>query len=300
MRCFLGTVGYNIDDWLLKNKDPLNTSVVGLYKKSTFPVVRTIWETYLSPEDAPKAAPGGGKKGGKRAKGGAFMTVSAVHREGLARLMVNLKSTDPHFVRCIIPNELKKPGFMDNNLVLHQLRCNGVLEGIRICRKGFPSRVLYDDFKQRYRILDANVIPATGFVDPKKAAEQLMQAIGQKDWEGVNETWPEKYRFGHTKLFFKAGVIGMLEEWRDDKISAILTALQTRMRFSLARANFLKMRKSRDAANVIQANFRAFTSLKTWEWMQLMYKIKPLVESRDNQKVFIISQFYICLKFVIL
>jgi myosin heavy subunit len=109
-------------------------------------VVRACWESYTSPEDAPK---GGGKKGAKRAKGGAFMTVSAVHREGLNRLMTNLKSTDPHFVRCIIPNELKKPGFTDNNLVLHQLRCNGVLEGIRICRKGFPSRVIYEEFKQR-------------------------------------------------------------------------------------------------------------------------------------------------------
>lgn len=63
--------------------------------------------------------------------------------------MTNLRSTHPHFVRCIIPNETKTPGAMENPLVMHQLRCNGVLEGIRICRKGFPSRILYGDFKQR-------------------------------------------------------------------------------------------------------------------------------------------------------
>ena len=73
---------------------------------------------------------------GKRQKGGSFQTVSSLHRESLMRLMTNLRATQPHFVRCIIPNEIKKPGYMDNNLVLHQLRCNGVLEGIRICRKG--------------------------------------------------------------------------------------------------------------------------------------------------------------------
>lgn len=63
--------------------------------------------------------------------------------------MTNLKSTHPHFVRCIIPNETKTPGAMENPLVMHQLRCNGVLEGIRICRKGFPNRIQYGDFKQR-------------------------------------------------------------------------------------------------------------------------------------------------------
>ena len=74
-----------------------------------------------------EAKKSGGK--GKRQKGGSFQTVSALHRESLNRLITNLKSTQPHFVRCIIPNEIKKPGYMDNNLVLHQLRCNGVLEG---------------------------------------------------------------------------------------------------------------------------------------------------------------------------
>ena len=64
--------------------------------------------------------------------------------------MTNLRSTHPHFVRCIIPNETKTPGAMENPLVMHQLRCNGVLEGIRICRKGFPNRILYGDFKQRF------------------------------------------------------------------------------------------------------------------------------------------------------
>ena len=67
--------------------------------------------------------------------------------------MTNLRSTHPHFVRCLIPNETKTPGAMENPLVMHQLRCNGVLEGIRICRKGFPNRIQYPDFKQRYNLL---------------------------------------------------------------------------------------------------------------------------------------------------
>ena len=107
---YAGTVQYNVIDWLLKNKDPLNGSVVGLLKKSTMDVLRDIWSTYVSADDAADAAKksAGGK--GKRQKGGSFQTVSALHRESLGRLMTNLRSTQPHFVRCIIPNEIKKPG----------------------------------------------------------------------------------------------------------------------------------------------------------------------------------------------
>lgn len=72
-----------------------------------------------------------------------------IPQEQLNNLMTTLRSTQPHFVRCIIPNELKQPGVIDSHLVMHQLTCNGVLEGIRICRKGFPNRMVYPDFKLR-------------------------------------------------------------------------------------------------------------------------------------------------------
>ena len=104
---YAGTVQYNVIDWLLKNKDPLNGSVVALYKASSIPVVQTLWESYVSADDAAK---GKGGKGGKRQKGGSFQTVSGLHKESLNRLMTNLKATQPHFIRCIIPNEIKKPG----------------------------------------------------------------------------------------------------------------------------------------------------------------------------------------------
>ena len=116
---YAGTVAYNVIDWLLKNKDPLNNSLVALFKASANPVFNAVWAGYIGVDDAP--AGGGGGKKGKRQKGGSFQTVSALHRESLLRLMTNLRSTQPHFVRCIIPNEIKKPGFMDNNLVLHQV-----------------------------------------------------------------------------------------------------------------------------------------------------------------------------------
>merc|ERR1719153_522859 len=269
---YAGTVQYNVVDWLTKNKDPLNGSVVGLYKNSTVPIFQSIWATYVSADDAAAAAKSGK---GKRQKGGSFQTVSSLHRESLMRLMTNLRATQPHFVRCIIPNEIKKPGYMDNNLVLHQLRCNGVLEGIRICRKGFPSRVEYAEWKQRYCILNPNVIPK-GFIDPKKASEKLIAALTEID--------PQLYRFGHTKLFFKAGIIGQLEDMRDARIAEILTALQTRMRYNLAKEEFVKVRNERDGALVVQANWRAYCSLKNWPWQQLLFKIRPLLNTTEKAK----------------
>ena len=130
--------------------------------------------------------------------------------------MATLKATHPHFVRCIIPNEIKTGGVLDAHLVLHQLHCNGVLEGIRICRKGFPSRIPYADFVQRYSILAASGVKANA-ADNKKAAAAILKESALSE---------ELYRMGLTKVLVKAGVLGTLEEYRDVAVSKILVCLQ--------------------------------------------------------------------------
>ncbi|XP_076146416.1 myosin-7-like [Alosa pseudoharengus] len=266
---YAGTVDYNIGNWLVKNKDPLNETVVGLFQKSTLKLLCSLFANYAGAE----SESGGG--GGKKKKGSSFQTVSALHRENLNKLMTNLRSTHPHFVRCIIPNETKTPGAMENPLVMHQLRCNGVLEGIRICRKGFPNRILYGDFKQRYRILNPNAIPDGQFIDNKKGAEKLLGSL---------DVDHEQYRFGHTKVFFKAGLLGVLEEMRDDRLALIITGIQARSRGLLARIEFQKIVERRDALLVIQWNVRAFMGVKNWPWMKMFFKIKPLLKSAEAEK----------------
>uniref|UniRef100_A0A3P8TP08 Myosin, heavy chain b n=1 Tax=Amphiprion percula TaxID=161767 RepID=A0A3P8TP08_AMPPE len=257
---YAGTVDYNITGWLEKNKDPLNESVVQLYQKSSMKLLAYLYASFSGAETGGK----GGKKGGKK-KGGSFQTVSAVFRENLGKLMTNLRSTHPHFVRCLIPNEIKTPGIMDNHLVIHQLRCNGVLEGIRICRKGFPSRIIYADFKQRYKILNASAIPEGQFIDGKKASEKLLGSID------IDHT---QYRFGATKVFFKAGLLGTLEELRDEKLVSLVTQTQALCRGYLMRKEF---------SNLIY-NLRSFMSVKHWPWMKLFFKIKPLLKSAETEK----------------
>ncbi|XP_013995794.1 myosin-7 [Salmo salar] len=266
---YAGTVDYNISNWLMKNKDPLNETVVGLYQKSAMKLLTILFANYASADSADI-----GKKE-KKKKGSSFQTVSALHRENLNKLMTNLRSTHPHFVRCIIPNETKTPGAMENPLVMHQLRCNGVLEGIRICRKGFPNRILYGDFRQRYRILNPAAIPEGTFIDSKKGAEKL---LGSLDIDH------QQYKFGHTKVFFKAGLLGLLEEMRDERLSKIITGIQARARGVLSRMEYKKILDHREALLVIQWNIRAFMVVKNWPWMKLYFKIKPLLKSADAEK----------------
>uniref|UniRef100_A0A670JR23 Myosin heavy chain 4 n=1 Tax=Podarcis muralis TaxID=64176 RepID=A0A670JR23_PODMU len=262
---YAGTVDYNISGWLDKNKDPLNESVIQLYQKSSMKTLALLFAD-RPPEEGKKAA---------KKKGSSFQTVSALFRENLNKLMSNLKSTHPHFVRCLIPNETKTPGAMEHELVLHQLRCNGVLEGIRICRKGFPSRIIYGDFKQRYRVLNASAIPEGQFMDSKKASEKLLGSID------VDHT---QYKFGHTKVFFKAGLLGLLEEMRDDKLAQLITRTQAMCRGYLARVEFQKMMERRESIFTIQYNVRSFMNVKTWSWMKLYFKIKPLLKSAESEK----------------
>uniref|UniRef100_A0A8C7DSE7 Myosin motor domain-containing protein n=1 Tax=Naja naja TaxID=35670 RepID=A0A8C7DSE7_NAJNA len=269
---YAGVVPYTIFGWLEKNKDPLNETVVGVFQKSQNKLLNSLYENYVSSSaDEPHKA--GVKE--KRKKAASFQTVSSLHKENLNKLMTNLRATQPHFVRCIIPNETKTPGAMDPFLVMHQLRCNGVLEGIRICRKGFPNRILYADFKQRYRILNPAAIPDDKFVDSRKATEKLLLSLD------IDHT---QYKFGHTKVFFKAGLLGLLEEMRDERLAKIITLLQARMRGRLMRIEYKLIITRREALYTIQWNIRAFNAVKNWSWMKLFFKIKPLLKSAQTEK----------------
>ena len=218
-------------------------------------------------EDPKKGGGGGGKK-----KGGSNQTISATHRDQLNKLMITLKNTHPHFVRCIIPNELKTPALVDAHLVLHQLHCNGVLEGIRICRKGFPNRMMYAEFKQRYSILAPNAIPK-GFVDAVKATGNILKDINLPE---------DNFRMGSTKVFFRAGILGQLEELRDVAVSKIIAMLQAQIRAFVVKKNFKRMLDQKLALGVLQRNTKKYLSLRNWSWWKLYTKVKPLLSVANN------------------
>ncbi|XP_025996505.1 myosin heavy chain, muscle isoform X24 [Solenopsis invicta] len=261
---YAGNVPYNITGWLEKNKDPLNDTVVDQYKKSSNKLLVEIFADH--PGQSGDAGGGGGGKGGRGKKGGGFSTVSSSYREQLNNLMTTLRATQPHFVRCIIPNELKQPGVIDSHLVMHQLTCNGVLEGIRICRKGFPNRMVYPDFKLRYKILCANAVQEP--CEPQKATQIILDAINLES---------DQYRMGHTKVFFRAGVLGQMEELRDERLGKIVSWMQAYIRGYISRKDYKKLQEQRLALVVVQRNLRKYLQLRTWPWWKLWQKIKPLL-----------------------
>ncbi|XP_035775728.1 myosin heavy chain, muscle-like isoform X7 [Anopheles albimanus] len=258
---YAGVVSYNITGWLEKNKDPLNDTVVDQFKKGTNALVVEIFADHPGQSADPAAS-----KGGRGKKGAGFATVSSSYKEQLNNLMTTLKSTQPHFVRCIIPNEMKTAGVVDAHLVMHQLTCNGVLEGIRICRKGFPNRMMYPDFKLRYKILCPHLIKEP--CSPEKVAQIVLAHIQLPE---------EQFRMGKTKVFFRAGVLGQMEEFRDERLSKIMSWMQAWCRGYLSRKEFKKMQEQRVALEIVQRNLRKYLKLRTWAWWKLWQKVKPLL-----------------------
>ncbi|XP_028611419.1 myosin-15 [Grammomys surdaster] len=260
---YAGEVPYSISGWIGKNKELLNETVVALLQKSSNKVLASLFTKDIIAGSATQL----GEKTHK--KGTSFQLMTSLHKENINKLMTDLKSTAPHFVRCINPNKNKIPGVMDPFLVLQQLRCNGVLEGIRVCCEAFPSRMLYDDFKQRYCILNPRIFSKSKFVSRKSTEEVL-------DFLEIDHS---QYQCGVTKVFFKARILDQLEERRDEKISKVFILFQARARGKLMRITFQKILEERDALALIQENIRAFIAVKNWPWMELLFKIKPLAKS---------------------
>merc|ERR1712029_293983 len=259
---YAGTVSYNVTGWLEKNKDPVNDTVVDVLKRGENALMVHLWREHPGQSAPPEEA--GDKK--KKKKGGGGKTVSSVYLVQLAALMNTLHSTEPHFIRCIVPNTHKKPLEVEPPLIMHQLTCNGVLEGIRICMRGFPNRMLYPDYKSRYQILGAAEIATAS--DNKTGVYALMDKINFDR---------ERYRLGHTKVFFRAGSLAKLEEARDEIVIKLVRWLQAECFKTLRLRVFNTKKDQRELMKVIQRNFRKYQTLRDWGWFIIIQKTKPLI-----------------------
>merc|ERR1719464_1136211 len=162
---------------------------------------------------------------------------------------------------------------VEPGLVMHQYQCNGVLAGIAICRAGFPNKMVYAEFKARYNILAAAAVAKAK--NDKAAAGAVMDVI---------KLDKEKFRLGHTKVFFRAGILGFMEEVREDKIGSVLSWLQSGARGKASRMQFKKLQDQKLALYACQRAISMYMTAKTWKWMQLWLAIKPTLKCTQFSK----------------
>lgn len=257
---YAAEVEYSTEGWLEKNKDPLNDNVTKLLAASHDKHIASLFADYA------EAANENGNVSKSRVKKGLFRTVAQRHKEQLTSLMTQLHSTHPHFVRCIIPNHQKRPKKLNASLVLDQLRCNGVLEGIRIARTGFPNRLPFAEFRQRYEVLTPRI--PKGYLEGQRACQLMLQQL---------DLDTQLYRVGLTKVFFRAGVLAELEEKRDTLVREIVTRFQSIARGYLQRRVVRKRLYRAEATMIIQRNLQVYLDLCESPWWKLFMKMKPLL-----------------------
>jgi len=167
-------------------------------------------------------------------------TVATQFKDSLCQLMEIILTTEPNYIRCIKPNDFKKPLNFGERQVLDQLKCNGVLEAVRIARDGFPSRVLYSIFWERFKILEEEFVTCETEEQYKAAVIELME----KHMPRSALAPQDQYQYGHTKLFLKAGQLSTLEEMRTTKRHAASITIQKIIRGVIQIEKYQRIRNS--------------------------------------------------------
>uniref|UniRef100_A0A8C1XM90 Myosin VAb n=1 Tax=Cyprinus carpio TaxID=7962 RepID=A0A8C1XM90_CYPCA len=231
---FADKVEYQCDGFLEKNKDTVNEEQINVLKASKFALLVELFQDEETPAALSTTAPSGRAKAGRSIQSVREhkKSVGLQFRNSLHLLMDTLNATTPHYVRCIKPNDVKAPFMMDPHRAVQQLRACGVLETIRISATGFPSRWTYQEFFSRYRVLmrQKEIIS-----DRKLTCQSVLERLVQNK---------DKYQFGKTKIFFRAGQVAYLEKLRADKLRTACIDIQKTIRCWLARKKYLRIRQA--------------------------------------------------------
>eukprot|EP01018_Ginkgo_biloba_P035677 Gb_06924 [translate_table: standard] len=223
---YAGEVIYDTSGFLEKNRDLLHSDLLHLLSASTFQLPQ-LFASYISRGSQKFMNPLWGANGADSHR----QSVASKFKGQLFRLLQRLENTSPHFIRCIKPNGLQLPGVCEQDLVLQQLRCCGVLEVVRISRSGYPTRLSHQQFAKRYGFL---LLQNTAAQDALSACVAILHRFNIP---------PEMFQVGFTKLFLRMGQIGRLEDTRNRTLRGIV-AVQKAFRTHIARCHFKKLKRA--------------------------------------------------------
>ncbi|GKB65026.1 myosin-6-like protein [Tanacetum coccineum] len=212
---YAGDVTYQTELFLDKNKDYVIAEHQSLLSASECPFVASLFP--MSSDDSVKSSK--------------FSSIGTRFKQQLTQLLETLSSTEPHYIRCVKPNNLLKPAIFENHNVLQQLRCGGVLEAIRISCAGYPTRKPFDEFVDRFGILAPEVLD--GNSDEIHACKRLLEKAGL-----------EGYQIGKTKVFLRAGQMAELDARRTEVLGRSASIIQRKVRSFIARKSYILLRRS--------------------------------------------------------
>lgn len=223
---YAGEVTYNTTGFLEKNRDLLHLDSIQLLSSCSCHLPQIFASSMLNQSEKPLVGPLYKLGGADSQK----LSVATKFKGQLFLLMKRLENTTPHFIRCIKPNNIQSPGLYEQGLVLQQLRCCGVLEVVRISRSGFPTRMSHQKFARRYGFL---LLENVASQDPLSVSVAILNQFN---------ILPEMYQVGYTKLFFRTGQIGVLEDTRNRTLHGILR-VQSCFRGHQARCYLKELRR---------------------------------------------------------
>ncbi|KAL8137294.1 hypothetical protein V2J09_003295 [Rumex salicifolius] len=212
---YAGEVLYQSDQFLDKNKDYVVPEYQDLLGVSQCSFVAGLFPPI--PEETTKSSK--------------FSSIGSRFKLQLQQLMETLNSTEPHYIRCVKPNNLLKPAIFENTNVMQQLRCGGVLEAIRISCAGYPTRRTFFEFIKRFKILVPEAIK--GSSDEKAACAMILEKMGLQG-----------YQIGKTKIFLRAGQMAELDAQRAEKLGNAAKTIQRKMKTYIAQKKFIDVRKA--------------------------------------------------------
>ncbi|KAG5627286.1 hypothetical protein H5410_012504 [Solanum commersonii] len=212
---YAGDVTYQADHFLDKNKDYVIAEFQALLMDSKCFFVANLFPPL--PEESSKQSK--------------FSSIGTRFKQQLQSLMETLSTTEPHYIRCVKPNTVLKPGIFENMNVLNQLRCGGVLEAIRISCAGYPTKRTFDEFLDRFGTLAPDVLD--GRCDEKSACIAICDRMGLKG-----------YQIGKTKVFLRAGQMAELDARRTEVLAHAAKCIQRQIRTYLTRKEFIALKRA--------------------------------------------------------
>nr|XP_020514595.1 unconventional myosin-Vc isoform X3 [Labrus bergylta] len=246
---FADKVEYQCRGFLEKNRDTLYEELVDILRASKFPFLANFFkEEELRAVNCKGVKVRPARPGVKAASKQLRASVGDKFCSSLSLLMETLNATTPHYVRCIKPNDEKLPFEYDSRRVVQQLRACGVLETIRISAQSYPSRWTYNEFYSRYSILMLH--QEADLSDKKQTCKNVLQRLIQD---------PNQYKFGRTKIFFRAGQVAYLEKLRLDRLRGACVTIQKHVRGWSQRRKYLRMR---EAAIILQQYIRGQRTIR--------------------------------------